>query len=133
MLCEDSNGQSEIIAVCLLVSEDAESMKWMMETLKKAGSHWRNIRIIMADKDIGERQVLKESFPQAEVLICLFHALRSFRREITCEKLGITSGQRTLCLEMIQKLAYANSTVEYDSIYARLQRDIPRQVVKYNG
>lgn len=131
MLCEDSNGQSEIIAVCLLVSEDAESMKWMMETLKKAGSQWRNIRIIMADKDIGERQVLKESFPQAEVLICLFHALRSFRREITCEKFGITSGQRTLCLEMIQKLAYANSTVEYDSIYARLQRDIPRQVVKY--
>ena len=131
MLCEDSNGQSEIIAVCLLVSEDAESMKWMMESLKKAGSQWRNIRIIMADKDIGERQVLKESFPQAEVLICLFHALRSFRREITCEKFGITSGQRTLCLEMIQKLAYANSTVEYDSIYARLQRDIPRQVVKY--
>ena len=90
-----------------------------METLKKAGSQWRNIRIIMADKDIGERQVLKESFPQAEVLICLFHALRSFRREVTCEKFGITSGQRTLCLEMIQKLAYANSTVEYDSIYAR--------------
>ena len=85
----------------------------------------------MADKDIGERQVLKESFPQAEVLICLFHALRSFRREITCEKFGITSGQRTLCLEMIQKLAYANSNVEYDSIYARLQRDIPRQVVRY--
>ena len=26
MLCEDSNGLSEIIAVCLLVQEDAESM-----------------------------------------------------------------------------------------------------------
>lgn len=83
MLCEDSNGQSEIIAVCLLVSEDAESMKWMIETLKKANSQWRNTRVLMADKDIGEREVLKKSLPQVEVLICLFHVLRSFRREIT--------------------------------------------------
>lgn len=31
MLVEDSNGQSEIVAVCILVSEDIESMKWMLE------------------------------------------------------------------------------------------------------
>ena len=86
MLCEDSNGQSEIIAVCLLATEDSESMKWMMETFKKNNLHWVNIRVVMADKDISEREILKGSFPQADILICLFHTLRSFRREITCEK-----------------------------------------------
>ena len=30
LLSEDSKGQSEIIGVCLLVSEDAGSMKWMV-------------------------------------------------------------------------------------------------------
>ena len=39
LLCEDSNGQSEIIGVCL-VSEDASSMKWMMDTFKKCNAEW---------------------------------------------------------------------------------------------
>ena len=30
LLCEDSNGQSEIVGVSLLVTEDATSMKWMV-------------------------------------------------------------------------------------------------------
>ena len=57
MLCEDSNGQSEIIAVCLLSSEDGGSIKWMMEKFKKNNSRWSSIRILMADKDIGEREI----------------------------------------------------------------------------
>ena len=35
MLCEDSNGQSEVVAVCLLVTEDSDSMTWMMDAFKK--------------------------------------------------------------------------------------------------
>ena len=34
-LSEDSNGQSEIVAVNLLVSEDAEGITWMLEAFKK--------------------------------------------------------------------------------------------------
>ena len=47
----------------------------------------------MPDKDIHERDVFKCCMPQAMILIHLFHMLHSFRREITCEKMGITSGQ----------------------------------------
>ena len=130
MLCEDSNGQSEIIAVCLLVTEDASSMMWMMETFKKHDLNWDRICILMADKDIGERDVLKQCLPNSSVLICLFHALCSFRREITCEKMGITSGQRTLCLELVQRMAYASTKSEYSCLYDQLQRDAPKQVVQ---
>ena len=35
MLCEDSNGQSEVMAVCLLVCEDSESIRWFVESFKK--------------------------------------------------------------------------------------------------
>ena len=34
-LCEDSNGQSEIVSVCLLITEDASSMTWMIDTFKQ--------------------------------------------------------------------------------------------------
>lgn len=85
----------------------------------------------MADKDIQERDVIKQCLPNVSVLVCLFHTLRSFRREISCEKLGISSGQRTLSLEIVQKLAYASSEAKYDTLYAQLQRDAPSEVVKY--
>ncbi len=131
MLTEDSNGQSEIVAVCLLVTEDRESMSWMMEAFKQHNQNWKNVRVVMADKDIGERDVVKEQLPNASVLICLFHALRSLRREITCEKMGISSGQRSLCLEMVQKMAYATTEAHYRELYANFQRSAPREVVLY--
>ena len=112
-VCEDSNGQSEIVAVCLIVAEDAESIAWMLNSFKEHNDEWEKIRVVMADKDIGERDVIKLCVPNATVLICLFHTLRSLRREITCEKMGITSGQRTFCLEIVQKMAYAHSEEEY--------------------
>lgn len=131
MLCEDSNGQSEIVSVCLLVVEDATSMAWMTDAFKKHNDKWNRIRVLMADKDIGERDVLKQSLPDVPVLICLFHTLRSFRREITCEKMGITAGQRTLCLELVQKMAYAPTEAQYDLLYNQFQQDAPKEVVSY--
>ena len=58
MLGEDANGQSEVIAVCLLVQKDADSVTWMVDAFKN-NEDWHKICIIMADKDIGEREVLK--------------------------------------------------------------------------
>ncbi len=43
MVVEDSNGQSEIVAVCILVREDRESMSWMMEAFKCNNEHWKNV------------------------------------------------------------------------------------------
>ena len=65
------------------------------------------IRVVMADKDLGERNVLKKCLSSAKVLICLFHTLRSFRLEISCDKLEISSGTRIVSQELIQKMAYA--------------------------
>lgn len=131
MLCEDSNGQSEIVAVCLLVTEDSDSMTWMMEAFKKHNADWEHVRVVMADKDIGERDVIKQQLPHAAVLICLFHTLRSLRREITCEKMGISSGQRSLCLEMMQKMAYATSENHYSDLHAEFVKSAPKEVVSY--
>ena len=131
MLCEDSNGQSEIVTVCLLVTEDKDSMTWMVATFKNHNDEWKRIRVLMADKDIGERDVLKQSLPNASLLICLFHTLRSFRREITCKKMGITAGQRTMCLDLVQKMAYAMSEAEYDLLHDQFQQDAPKEVVLY--
>ena len=121
MLCEDSNGQSEIIALSMITSEDTTSIRWMLDTFKKLDSKWTNIRVVMADKALKERDVIKDELPNASVLICLFHTLRTFKREITCDKMGITAGQRVTCLELIQKLAYSSSEDEYNKLHEDLR------------
>lgn len=131
MLVEDSNGQSEIVSVCILVCEDVEGIQWMFEAFKKHNSNWNNARVVMADKDIKERDTMKKVLPDATVLICLFHTLRTFRSEVTGEKMGITSGERNMCLETIQKMAYASSLEEYDKLYKYLKDNCPKKVVDY--
>lgn len=131
LLCEDSNGMSEIVFVCLLVMEDQPSILWMMETFKKRNPAWSKVKVVMADKDMGERDVVKSALPSASILICLYHALRTFRREISTEKLGITSGQRMFSLELLQKMAYASSEAEYLKLYQELKESAPKQVIDY--
>ena len=48
-------------------------------------------------------------FPNAKLLICLYHALRSFTREVTCEKMSISSAECNRLLNIRQSIAYANS------------------------
>ena len=46
--------------------------------------------VVKYEKDMTERNVIKEELLQANLLICLFHTLRSFRREVCCDKLNFT-------------------------------------------
>lgn len=131
MLVEDGNGQSEIVAVFLLMQETETSISKMMSLFKKHNPNWELVRVLMADKDMTEREVLAESFPAAELLICLFHTFRSFRREVVCDKMGITSGQRTMCLELLQQLAYSTSEKVYQELYSRFCECAPSTVVQY--
>jgi len=88
----DSNGQSEVVGYCILTSEDLETVTHMASVFKQHNPNWTNIKCIMADKDFTERNVFREQFPQSKILICIFHCMRSFSREITTEKMNITTG-----------------------------------------
>ena len=78
--------------------------------------------MIMTDKDFIESDALKAEFPDATILICLFHVLRTFRREITSDKLGITSAERSLVLEIIHaKMAVGYAELHQDLVGANLK------------
>ena len=63
--------------------------------------------------------------------ICLFHALRSMRREISYEKLEIRPGERDHALELLTSLAYATSEKEYDKHYKTLLETCPQSLLTY--
>jgi len=128
---EDGNGETEIVAVWLVAKEDEASIGNMSEIFKKHNPSWIKTTSIMAHKDFVERDVLKAKFPNAQILICLFHVLKTFRREITVEKLGVTTAERNLVLEIIQKMVYAKNEDEYSVLHNELTETNLKSVTEY--
>ena len=92
----------------------------MIHIFKQKNPNWTNTTVILTDRDMRELSVFGEEFPNAELQICLFHVLRTFKREITTERMGITSGEKCTVLELLQKIAYAPSEEEYTKGYEAL-------------
>ena len=116
MMVVDGNGQSEIVCVFITVLETEESMTKMVEVFKLHNPAWVFSRVLISDKDCNERAVFTKEFPGICLHLCLFHVLRSFRREITCDKMGIRAGERDHALEILSKLAYARSESDYNQL-----------------
>ena len=60
----------------------------MVKTFKKHNHYpqWLSTKVMISDKDFNDRAIFKKEFPDAALHLCLFHTLRSFKREITTEK-----------------------------------------------
>jgi len=117
MMVVDGNGQSEIVCAFVTVLETEESMGKMIQIFKSNNPAWVSSRVLISDKDYNERAVFAKEFPSISLQLCLFHVLRSFRREITCEKMGIRAGERDHALEILTRLAYSKSGSDYDQHY----------------
>ena len=131
MLGEDGMGESEIFASFLIANKEKETIRRMIEIFKDSTSAWEKTVTLISDKDFTERDVLSKEFPNAKLQICLFHVLRSIRREITTDKMGITSEQRSLCLEIVQKMVYARTEEQYKSYLESLKMTSIHSVVQY--
>ena len=64
-------------------------------------------------------------------MICLFHNLRTFRCEITLEKVGINAAQKVAVLEIMHRLVYARDEEEYSKLYQQLKNINLKQVIQY--
>ena len=131
MLVVDGNGQSEIVMVFITAVETEIAITNLVQTFKTNNPRWAETRVVMTDKDLTSRAVFQQEFPAASLHICLFHVLRSFRREITCEKLGLRSGEHDHALELMTKLAYSKSESEYDDHYQSLLESGLKSVINY--
>lgn len=130
-LAIDGNGQSEIVGIFITSLETEEAILNMVKKFKNSNSSWVGTRVEMTDKDFVKRTVFSKEFPDAALTICLFHTLRSFKREITCEKMQIRSGERDHALELIVKLAYSKSEAVYNDNYEMLLQSGPSSVISY--
>lgn len=72
---------------CVVVIIGALShFRLVCQKFKKHNAKWTEIKVIITDKDMVERIVFTDEISNAALHICLYHVLRTFRREVTTEK-----------------------------------------------
>lgn len=131
VIVEDSNGTSEIVAVCILMYEGKNSVTWFFETFKSFNNSWSKIKVVMANKDLLERDVIKTCFPQARVLICVFHTKQIFNRKITCEKMDISGQVRDKAKEILNRMVHCKSEEDYFVLYEELKALVAPNIMTY--
>ena len=130
LLCVDGDGLSEIAGMFILAEETKDVIEAAVQLFQKFNPNWGETQVIMSDKDFTERDAFAKCFPSASLNICLFHTLRSFRREVTCEKMGISSAERLRCLEILTQLAYSKSPSSYEC-HLKALNDASKSVREY--
>lgn len=116
----DGNGETEIASLYICQSESRIGIGAMLDVFKEHNKNWTKTSVIIGDKDFADRSVYSEKFPDANLQICLYHALVTFNREITTQKRNITANERVAALEVIERLVYSKTSEEYDVAYEEL-------------
>lgn len=108
----DGDGLSEVVAMFIVAEEAKVVIQATVDLFKKHNPSWNETKVVMSDQDFTERDVFKACFPAAILSVSLYHTLRCFRREITCEEMGITSAERLRVLETLSSLVHCKSEGE---------------------
>ena len=111
--------------------ETKQAITDMICAFKEVNPAWERIGVVISDKDFTERSVFSEQFPDSTLQLCLFHILRSFCREITCDKLGLRPRERDYILELLTKIVYPSSEEEYEKHCAEFLKSSPQSVIQY--
>ena len=115
LMVVDGNNNGEIVGIFILKDETTENIGSMLNLFKQYNPEsWPSTSVVFTDKDFKERKCFLNVFPNAKLCLCLFHTLKCFRSTITMENMKITSLQRDVCLEILQKMTYSKTNEEYE-------------------
>uniref|UniRef100_A0ABD2XRK0 SWIM-type domain-containing protein n=1 Tax=Trichogramma kaykai TaxID=54128 RepID=A0ABD2XRK0_9HYME len=115
---ENGMEETEIAAVAYVLHEDQPTLNWLIECFKKHHSTSVNkIKYFMCDKNQTQRNAIKSYFPDSKLLICYYHTLEIFRREIG--KMDMKKEKKDLCLEIFKKMARLKTEDVYISVYEK--------------
>ena len=103
--------------------EKQDTMKRTMEMVKqilpKEAFHGREQgpRVIMTDDSLAERNALAEVWPEATLLLCIFHFLQSCWTWLHDSNNKIKNDHRTELITQVKQMVYAKSVLELETLH----------------
>jgi hypothetical protein len=85
----DEHGSGRIVQHSLMETNSDWHMHKALDHFEKVHEKTKLLRVIVIDKDMGEIRVLQERFPEARVLICLFHVVKYLALKVRKPEYGV--------------------------------------------
>ncbi|KAH7472206.1 Zinc finger SWIM domain-containing protein 3 [Phytophthora ramorum] len=109
----DVFGRGQYVQHALVQTEEKANLALAVAAFKKNNPGWSNIRVLMTDKALHEKDVLHEGWPNARQLLCRWHVETWLKRQ--CSLLGGVGQTETKQLKVIMKgLVNAESQHQYN-------------------
>lgn len=132
ILVEDGNGRGQVAGIAFLSTEERDILEWMLTEFKKDHKEsCRKIKAFMTDKDLTERDALKELFPGVPTYICAFHAIKIFERVLKNSGMKLKAEEQVTALEILIKLVKAQTEKDYDDLYLEFNMTCSAELIKY--
>lgn len=128
----DGNNYTHVAGVALLADEKAETLEAFIKCfIDNNEEACEQVTCIMTDKDLTERSVLKKFFPHAVLVLCKFHTLRSFKREITPANMEASKIVIQECLEILDVMVKTKEIDRFEKYYSKFCKIAPPKVKEY--
>lgn len=131
MMIIDGNGESQIVAMFIIKSENYDIVFRMLNKFKSVNSKHNDITTILSDKNFADRRAFKEAFPKAQLQLCIFHVLQNFNRELSTRKMSINAETKKKVFSIMQRMVYATTYVKYGEAYEELKALNYPKVLEY--
>ena len=114
LMAEDGYGHGRVVYYAATAGEDALHLQKIMQSFQEENSSWSSVRIIIIDKDFTEWRILKQEFPDATVLFCQWHVIKTlFKNVVDC---GVDKCDRDEARELLRCLVHAKDGDEYKDL-----------------
>lgn len=128
---EDSNGETEVVGFALCAASDDVTIRLVIErfVLHVGPDSVDRTLTVMTDREMVERGILRDVFPNATEVICMFQVLRAFRRQMTIEKMALSRDEKANVVETLQAMCHARDDEAYHELFQRLERTCSASVL----
>lgn len=131
VMCADGDGETQIVALLIIRSENVNVMKRSFEIFIEENSNSEKIEIVMVDKHASNLATFSVQFPNAEINLCVFHVKQIFVREVTTKKRNISIQVQKEALKILSKMIYCKSENEYLDLYHQLEEIASAELMQY--
>lgn len=89
----------------------ADNIRQLVRTFRNNNPMWTKVTVIVVEKAMNEVHVLREAFPDANIVLCQFHVIKRFRGELP--RRGVPTCQKDDAMTYISRMMYAKTEAEY--------------------
>ena len=122
LMSVDGNGNGQVVAHALISNESkAMITKFLSIFVENNPLEVAKTELVLEDKDFTEIGAIEETMPNVSIHLCMWHVLCAMRHRVNQEKLDAECQEKIR--EVLQQIAYAHSSKEYDSGKEALQHE----------